>query len=205
MLTQESWLLLCRQAGADPEQAPPVYELVVRLYGEHGRQYHTLQHVSDCLERLSSVEEFAENPIAVALALVFHDIVLVPEADDNEERSAELAVRYCGQLDLSASLIGTIRQLILDTKHDHIPETSDGKLIADIDLAGLALPYEKFRSDGQALRREVNHLTAEQYQEGESKFFKHLLAQKQIFLTPYYHSKLEVTARNNLEKALKET
>lgn len=62
---------------------------LLAAYAARGRHYHTQQHLAECLDLFDQVAHLAAHPGAAAIALWFHDAVYVPQARDNEARSAD--------------------------------------------------------------------------------------------------------------------
>ena len=67
-------------------------DAVLARYAEPQRWYHTLRHLDECFDRLERVRSTVERPGELDLALWYHDAVYDPLANDNEARSADLAV-----------------------------------------------------------------------------------------------------------------
>ena len=59
-----------------------------------------------------------------------------------------------------------VRQLILLTRHDRPPDSEDGKLIVDIDLASLAVPPGEFDHNTQLIRQEYPHVSEDKFRQG---------------------------------------
>ena len=88
--TPERWAQLWRQVTSTGEPLPVYHELVSR-YSQPERHYHNLRHIAECLAEFDTARHLARQPVAVELAIWFHDTIYEPQAADNEERSAELA------------------------------------------------------------------------------------------------------------------
>lgn len=203
MLTEKFWLNLCRQAGAASDDTLPVLREITQAYDEPARTYHNLNHINYCLERLTECHQLAENAVAVTFAIIFHDAVYIAGAHDNELRSAELAKEtLLNKLGVSAELASTVHQLILNTTHDHVPQTRDGQLLADIDLSGFAKPYDEFMNDGAAIRAEFSSAKDSAFYQGRKLFFQLMLKRKRIYFTDYFYRLCEQKARSNIKKAL---
>src|SRR6185436_9759121 len=109
------WTELWRKLGVDNDAGPHFDELEAR-YNEPHRAYHNLAHIADCLEQFAAAKHLAEAPLAVELAIWFHDAVYDPRASDNEERSADLAAKVGDELALPGQLQHQVKHLILITK-----------------------------------------------------------------------------------------
>src|ERR1044071_2302778 len=128
------WSELWRKLGVDKNPQPSFDELEAR-YNEPHRAYHNLAHIADCLEQCAAARQLAEAPLAVELAIWFHDAVYDPRAGDNEERSVELAARIGDELGLPGQLQHQVKHLILITKKHDRSADIDAALMADVDLS----------------------------------------------------------------------
>src|SRR5262249_28427939 len=90
-LLSQTWrALVQRHAGAVPDTEVVLGELSA-AYLEPGRCYHTLDHIAALLRQLDEHRAVARDADALALAIIFHDVVYDPLRHDNEARSAALA------------------------------------------------------------------------------------------------------------------
>src|ERR1700722_17127819 len=96
----ESWEDLMDHWHIDPIEADQKFAEILRAYSEPGRFYHTLDHVLAVLATVASLASHARNLSAVKLAAWLHDVIYDSKASDNEERSAEYALRLCGELSI---------------------------------------------------------------------------------------------------------
>ena len=110
------WSRFWEKLGAvgDPD---PVYGLLSDLYSERHRAYHTLDHVSHCLDELEDARHLADHPNDVEMALWFHDAIYDPKAKDSEQRSAELCRRTATEAGLPEGFGQRVTDLILATQH----------------------------------------------------------------------------------------
>src|SRR6185436_5536891 len=109
---KDRWLKFWAAAGAsgDPE---PEWRALSARYAEPHRAYHTIDHIAHCLEELDEVRGLAADPVAVEMALWYHDAVYDPRAKDNESRSADLARRAGAALGLAPERGERVARLIL--------------------------------------------------------------------------------------------
>ncbi|WP_321949023.1 hypothetical protein [Paraburkholderia sp. J10-1] len=191
--TQERFVALwSRSGGANAER---VCADLVRRYGEPGRHYHTLQHVRRCLRDFDLAREVIAHGDLVELALWCHDVIYVPGARDNEQRSADW-LRRCAANRIAAC--ERICEAILATCHHRVPDDLDACFVCDIDLASLGAPRRQFCDNGVRLRAERPDLDEHAYAMQERKLLQGLLARPRIYLTDYFHSQCEAAARENL-------
>lgn len=111
------------------------YHNLIAAYSEKHRVYHTCDHIGACFMHLDNVAEQARHSHEIELALWFHDVVYKPFSKTNEEDSAEMATAFLIQNNAAQNVIARVSDLIMLTKEHYAPETSDGKLMLDIDLS----------------------------------------------------------------------
>ncbi|WP_185640727.1 MULTISPECIES: hypothetical protein [unclassified Burkholderia] len=169
--------------------------MLARCYTEPARHYHTLAHVRRCLRHLDLARGSIAEPDAVELALWFHDVIFVPGAQDNEQRSADWfrhradgRIRACDQ----------ICAMILATTHRGLAAEPDTRFVCDIDLAVLGASRSRFREDGRRLRAERPDLDDRDYDRHERKILRGLLERPRIYLTDFFYTRCEARARGNL-------
>ncbi|CAN93572.1 hypothetical protein sce3413 [Sorangium cellulosum So ce56] len=205
-----------RNVGDAPPEAPdglvlpePLWGAVRAAYGEPGRAYHDLAHVGEVLRRVGEVARDVgwRRPREVFLAALFHDAVYVPGRHDNEARSAELAreavVRWLPGEGLDEGLIE--RLILLTARHGALDPADVGEeeaLFLDCDMAILGSDAAAFDAYDRAIAAEYSAVPPELYAAGRRRFFEKLLAAERIFLSPYFHARLEARARDNLRRKL---
>jgi len=179
----------------------PVYDSLVRVYGEPGRFYHGWPHVTHCLREFDRVSARMEIPDAVELALWFHDAVYVPGARDNEQLSADLFSQY-GRIGFSSTLVEQVCDLILITMHRHPPDKVDEAYIVDIDLSSFGQQWSDFLRDSQNVRKEQIHVPDAIYYPAHARFLRMLLDRPRIFYSELFFDCYEKSARRNIEQLL---
>lgn len=196
------WRLLWQRLGA---AAPPPgwYEQLVTAWQQPQRHYHTLEHLRECLTLFDELHTLAVQPADVELAIWFHDAVYEPGDEHNELRSAYLAEKALAAAGCAREDSGTIRQMILATRHHGRPETADEALLLDIDLAIFAATtarYDRYEDD---IRREYHRVPWPTYVGGRRKLLRSFHDRPRIYHTDYLHERLDASARANLSRALR--
>jgi predicted metal-dependent HD superfamily phosphohydrolase len=195
------WSELWHKLGAisDPQ---PVFDNIAQAYAEPQRAYHTLTHIQDCLARFDDTSTLAEHPIEVEAALWLHDVVYNPSASDNEERSADWAERILREGGVSDGMIARIRELILATKHQSIPEEKDAALLVDIDLSILGRETVVFERYEQRIRQEYAFVPEPTFREGRARILESFLEREAIYQTFFFRERYEIQARENISRSI---
>jgi pantetheine-phosphate adenylyltransferase len=106
---------------------------VLNRYHESHRFYHTQNHISDLLIKLSTGVSSLSNELF--LTAVYHDAIYNPVSATNEEDSANLFLEEAASSVLSEASKKQVYQMILDTKtHTASSELSQRFIDADLDV-----------------------------------------------------------------------
>ena len=175
------------------------YAELVSAYSQPHRHYHNLRHLSECLAELDEVKSLAQDPVALEVALWFHDAVYESQSSsDNEALSADLAEDALSAGGVTSDFIQQVRSLILLTKK-HVPDTTpDAALMCDIDLAILGKDEPQFWAYEKAIRQEYAHVPLADYLVGRSRVLHDFLQRPQLYATPHFQERYEAKARLNL-------
>jgi predicted metal-dependent HD superfamily phosphohydrolase len=179
-----------------------VFDQLINAYTDPSRHYHSLDHITECLHEFDAVRSQATDPAAVETAIWFHDVVYDGRRQDNEEESAKFADLALQKLGAAPDFRREVRHLILLTRHDREPDSEDGRLMVDIDLASLALPPGQFDRNTELIRQEYPHVPEETFRKGRCDLLKRFLDRPRIYFTSTYFNRSEQSARQNLERAL---
>ncbi len=173
-------------------------------YGEPHRAYHNVTHIAEVLGWFDRVADDVgwHRPAEVYLAIVFHDAIYQSGAKDNEARSAAWA--QSATLDGEAVDRARVAELIeLTARHGSVTSADhDAALFLDSDMAIIGSPADTFAAYDAAIAVEYARVPRDAYAAGRRKFLSGLLAKPRIFLTDYFHAKLDAQARANLAAAL---
>lgn len=192
----------CRRA---PLQLP--HDLLCALeaaYSEPQRAYHTVVHVADVLGWYDEVADAVgwEQPGESYVAILFHDAVYVPGASDNEARSAAWA-RQAG-LAIDTERVAALIELT--ARHASLGPNDvdrDAALFLDCDMSILGATPEAFDAYDAAIAREYSNVPAAAYRAGRRAFLSRLAVAPRIFLSDYFHARLDEPARANIDRALR--
>jgi predicted metal-dependent HD superfamily phosphohydrolase len=177
------------------------------FYKGHPRFYHTLLgHIPFCLKQLDEFPEYyVQDKNALEMAIFLHDAIMVFGATDNEEKSAELAIRLCREMGLAQEFGEKAAKLIIDgTKHDRFPEDNNARAMADIDLAVLGQNPKEYRKlVEERIRKEFSFVSEEDFKKRRAEILKRFLDRKSIYLTQHFQDRYEAMARRNLRRSIK--
>jgi predicted metal-dependent HD superfamily phosphohydrolase len=171
-------------------------------YFNPDRHYHNMSHVADLLmllpEMVAEYRDQIKHMDELVQAVIWHDETYVPGAQHNEAISARQAVRANPHLNGEV-----IRNIVMATRHTGEPlATIEEQIMVDIDLHGLALDFETFTANTDAIRLEYGAVSDEDWKAGRGAFYRAMLARPRIYYTDLYHSRLEKRARVNLQMGL---
>ncbi len=152
---------------------PNIFTDLIARYDEPIRYYHDLNHI---ISMLNTAKDLAYPLSEIqTLAIWFHDIVYDPKSDKNEEDSVILAEEMLSHEGYSDYAIGTISQIIMDTKFMR-PSIKDSEIILDLDVFGFATDMHDHNH--MMIRNEYSHVPYREWHEGRAKFLEKFLESK---------------------------
>jgi len=177
-------------------------------YHYAGRPYHNFRHIEEMIANFNNLREYYRwyHLTEVAFAILFHDIIYVPGAKDNEAKSIEVAKECIPKfypklpvkLDFVAYLIDlTASHGKIEEKDIPISIASDVKMFLDCDMAILGAKRERFLEYETQIALEYSGVPEEAYLKGRRRFLANLLAKRNIFLSEEFRW-LELQARHNI-------
>ena len=198
------WLSLwerCKLSGDGRSE----HDRLIACYSEAARGYHTVQHLEESLTALDVAKSNSDVPNAdvIELALWFHDAVYDPKASDNEERSAERAREVLSLAAAEQWVINDVCRLILATKAHQANQLLDAEWLLDIDLSILGQPKERFDEYESQIRQEYAWVPDEVYRGKRAEVMAQFLDRDRIYMTSYFHDRLEKVARANLSALIR--
>ena len=195
---------------------PP--EMLARLREAHAtppRAYHDFGHAQAVLAHCEAVASGPgwARPREVRLAALYHDAVYVPGRRDNEARSAEFARREIARWLPDAGIeSGFVAELIgLTARHGSLepddlgsgPDGDDRRHFLDCDMAILGAAPDVFDAYDRAIAEEYSGVVpAWLYRLRRRRFLRGLLRRDRIYLSAFFHERLDAPARANLRRAL---
>lgn len=201
MLLIEHWLR-CFSALSLQEPAEAQFTDVIHRYAEPHRAYHTAQHLEECFQAFERAHRLGQSPGAVGIALFYHDAIYDTHARDNEEKSAALARQVLAGVGAESSLLQSVTDLILVTRHAAMPETADQKLVVDIDLSILGVARDRFDEYERQVRQEYSWVEEAIFRSVRSRILQDFLARPTIYSTATFRDRLERPAHENLQRSI---
>lgn len=196
-----------------PLQLPSEQLAALRTaYATPPRAYHNFAHVEEVLRHYDEVANGPgwTQPEEVRLAVLYHDAIYEPGRKDNEARSAELAVEHIGRwlVDRGIDAARVAELINLTARHgSFVPGDvdRDAALFLDCDMAILAADATVFAAYDRGITAEYRgHVPAWLFKLNRRRFLKGLLAKERIFLSDWFHERLDAQARINLRRAVTE-
>jgi predicted metal-dependent HD superfamily phosphohydrolase len=193
----------------------PMAASLQAAYAQPPRAYHHFGHVQDVLLEHERVDHEVgwSRPVETALAVLYHDAVYVPGRSDNEARSAVLArehlVQWMPDANIDADRVAALIELT--ARHGQLApadfgadaEAADTRLFLDCDMAILGAPAPQFQRYDQAIAEEYRGVVPGWlYRRKRKAFLRALLDRPRIYLSDYFHARLDARARENLSACL---
>jgi len=202
-MLETSWRETAGNAGIAKPGANAVLGDLCRRYCESGRAYHNLDHVMAMLDAVSGFAEDLHDPVAVRLAVWFHDAVYDPRRNDNEEESAAYASVALSRAGALPTLLPTIERLILATKTHQTPlDDTDCHILLDADLAVLGSSEADYDRYARAIRAEYAWVPEQDYRAGRKKVLEGFLEHDRLYYTEALFNTHEAAARANLRREI---
>ena len=179
-------------SGVGPELAA---DLLARWRQPH-RRHHNEEHLREVLDALEVLARdgvvFDREP--VVLAAWFHDAVYEIGRDDNEARSADLALRM-----LDGALADEVARLVLTTTtHKPAPGDANGAALSDADLSVLGAGRERYQRYARAVREEYAAIPEPEFNAGRARIMAALLDRGPIYATAAGRARWERQAVENV-------
>jgi predicted metal-dependent HD superfamily phosphohydrolase len=186
-------------------------------YATPPRAYHDMRHVLEVLRHYAAVAAGPgwRQPAEAYLAVLYHDAIYQPGRQDNEARSAELAgehiARWLPDERIDAARVAEL--IRLTARHGRIgagdlvddPLADDAAHFLDCDMAILGAEPATFDAYDRAIAAEYRGvMPAWLFKLNRRRFLKGLLARDRIYLSDFFHSRLDAQARINLRRAVTE-
>jgi predicted metal-dependent HD superfamily phosphohydrolase len=189
----------------DPGLSNKAFDALCASYSEPQRHYHTLDHIVALFDTLEEYADEISDPSRLAFAAWYHDAIYDPQAKDNEEQSAERAVREMKAFGAHPLMIDRVAKLIRATKN-HMGASGgdyDDDVFLDADFCILGAPAESYQHYVAGVREEYAHLSDEEWKKGRSAFLEKIAEAPRIFRTGIFEGAYAKQARLNIKAELR--
>ena len=198
---QDYWALTAKQLSLDDDTTQNFYASLYHGYSEVQRHYHSIEHIVECLEHLHQIKTHLDDTLSVELAIWFHDVIYNPQANDNEQQSADYMLRMLENV-LGSEQIAKIYAWILATKAHASTTDTDLAYLLDIDLAILASDPMRFAEYERQIQQEYAWVEPSLYVKKRQQVLRHFLETQPLYQTPFFQKRYERQAKQNLAQAL---
>lgn len=199
---QTEWKELLANYEIQEEIAEKYFQQLIEKYSEKKRFYHNLSHIYALLKSAAKLKDYFQDYNSVQLAIWFHDAIYNTKKSNNEEKSAELAVKVLVELNIPTNTINLVEKMIIATKTHSINDLiRDGQIFLDLDLSILGASPEVYQQYYQAIRKEYSWVPWFLYRRSRKSVLSSFLAREHIFFTDEL-AKLEQIARQNISKEI---
>ncbi|TMN19895.1 hypothetical protein [Pseudoxanthomonas sp. X-1] len=190
-------------------QLPPAQrQALEQAYATPPRAYHSIDHVQEVLRQVDVVAQGPgwRQPREVQLAALYHDAIYVAGRGDNEARSAQLARAHLAQWPQPGVDMVRVADLIeLTARHGGLSPgdvDAEAALFLDCDMAILGAAPEVFDAYDRGIASEyAGVVPGFIFRRKRRQFLKDLLQRERIYLSEFFHARLDAAARANLRRA----
>ncbi|SEC00545.1 Predicted metal-dependent phosphohydrolase, HD superfamily [Tenacibaculum sp. MAR_2009_124] len=202
MKLQERYQSLMASYDASENIIEDLWSPIHQFYSKKDRAYHNLNHLQELFKYHELYKAQLSSPDIVSFSIFYHDIIYDIWKKDNEEKSAEFALKELQKIHLPDHFYKEIKNQILATK-THQAESSDAKFMIDFDLSILGQSKEIYAGYTKKIRKEYGLIPSILYKKGRKKVLEHFLAKENIYSTVLFKDLYEKQARENLANELK--
>ena len=201
-MLQEIFKDLTLKTIEDKALCNKLWKEIVMAYTQPSRHYHTLSHLENLIVELKQCRELIVDYDIMLYSVFYHDILYDVLQQDNEERSAVIAMEKLQMLHVDKDKQERCKEQILATKTHATHSNADINLFTDADLSILGKPEQVYGEYCKQVRREYAVYPDNLYIPGRAKVLKHFLAMPYIYKTDFFFRKYESQARKNIAKEL---
>lgn len=189
-------------AGLRLTPRPGLLAELLQRYAEPHRQYHSTQHLLECLGHSPRIQALAAHPAEVLVALWFHDAIYDTQRHDNEALSAEWARQALREAGGDDALAERVARLVMATQHRAEPVNLDEQVLVDCDLSILGAASHRFAQYEAQIQAEYAWVPAPLFAEKRREVLAGFLARPRLYATQAFRDLYDAPARANLRQAL---
>jgi len=209
---------VCMLLGAKrPDAITEVHSDILCEYSQCYRYYHNNQHIDECQAELDSLDLDDIEKAVISFALYEHDIVILPHelvilphahlsGIHCETLSGYRCSYDCNRLGIDLTVADKIISLIhaTDLKNQEGSQfCTSTKIIADIDISILGKDFDHVMSRmEEGIRLEYFYVPDDVYKIERIKVLKQLLKDGFVYHTPYFRSKYNQKAVENIKRLM---
>ncbi len=193
----------------------PLLRELEAAYATPPRAYHDFAHVGEVLRHYEAVAAGPgwAQPEEVRLAILFHDAIYEAGRSDNEARSADLALERIAHYwpDAAVDRARVAGLIVLTARHGtHTPQDfpddargDDTRHFLDCDMAILGAEPAVFDAYDRGIAAEYRgKVPGWLFAIRRRAFLKSLLGRERIYLSEFFHERLDAAARANLRRRI---
>ena len=200
---EQQWNNLCAEFSTDSALIHMLFSEIKSQYNSPKRFYHNLNHIQALLNQAKSFKSTINNYNIVCFAIWYHDIIYSTTKHNNEQKSAETAIKNLKLLQLSSEKIDLCASLIRSTQnHQPLNDDDDNRLLLDFDLDILGADWNTYTSYTKNIRKEYGRYPNFMYKKGRKKALRHFLERDRIYHSNHYFNEKETKARENINREL---
>lgn len=201
-MLKEIFIALANKYAVDLATAEQLWADLEKHYTGRDRHYHNLSHLENMYRQLEEARDIINDWDTLLFSLFYHDIIYKATAKDNEEKSAEAAVKVLKMLAYPEEKAAKCEAQILATKTHASSPDIDTNILTDADLSILGSTWESYQNYAKQVRKEYAIYPDFLYNPGRRKALQHFLDMDRIFKTLFFRERFEENARKNLTQEL---
>lgn len=176
-------------------------------YAEPQRRYHTWAHIEALLGWFALRRDHLHDPVAVELAILFHDAVYDPARPDNEAQSAQLLQDADLPNVTDDTRLRAVRMIEATAAHgltDNLEETdrSDMAEFLDMDLSILGAAPAVFDGYERAIREEYAFVPEALFRAARRGILERFLERRTLYFSDWGRECFEAQARSNVAASI---
>lgn len=191
-----------------PETAELIAENVCEFMSNSKLTYHNIMHILIMFK--FAQENNIELNIEQKFAIWFHDIIVNPLMQNNEELSLLLMEAFLKPY-VSEEFLKNVKKhiratsfyLLNEKELNLVNNDENSHIIMDLDLHSLCQSYQYFTFIKKLIKKERKNTGFTLSKESDMNFVIKLLERKFIFRSSLFQNKFESIARDNLELYLR--
>lgn len=201
-MLKEIFIALVLRYNADVLLAEKLWSEIEKAYTGKKRYYHNLSHIEALYQLLLNNRSSIHNWDVVLFSLFYHDIVYNVLKKNNEQKSADIAVKRLNEIGFPGGHIELCFSQIIATSKHLLSDDKDTNIFTDADLSVLGKETAVYDEYCKQIRKEYSIFPDFVYIPGRKKVINHFLQMERIFKTDIFFNQYEQQAKENLYREL---